>query len=129
MVRKLMIFMIICLAIFIGVLLLYSWYTKGETEFDRTVWTDEARIYSAENPRVAMVHDVMSRLQSGMSRADVVELLGEPTETSYFSEWDMVYWLGLEESSRSAMGFGIDSQWLGIRFVDNKLDTVQVVTD
>jgi hypothetical protein len=47
----------------------------------------------------------------GKTRAEVVEMLGEPPPTEYFHEWDLVYWLGPERSF-----FPVDSEWLVIRF-------------
>ena len=55
----------------------------------------------------------------GKSRGEVVALIGEPDNTSYFREYDMVYRLGMERGFIS-----IDSEWLVLR-----LDTNQVVTE
>ena len=49
---------------------------------------------------------------------EVVALIGEPDNTSYFREYDMVYRLGMERGFIS-----IDSEWLVLR-----LDANQVVT-
>jgi hypothetical protein len=46
-----------------------------------------------------------------LSRLDVEKLLGEPTNTRKFKEYDLVYWLGPE---RGLMH--IDSEWLVVRF-------------
>lgn len=102
----------------------YSISTSSNLAFDRSVWVDNARIYSAEYPRVAMVDDVLLRLQPGTSRADVIELLGEPSDTNYFSDWDLVYWLGPESS-----WFAVDAQWLVIRIVEDQLTETQILTD
>ena len=53
---------------------------------------------------------LLSGLLVGRSRADVVELLGEPPPTSYFRDWQLVYNLGAERSWLS-----IDSEWLVLR--------------
>ena len=55
----------------------------------------------------------------GKSRGEVVALIGEPDNTSYFREYDMVYRLGMERAF-----INIDSEWLVLR-----LDTNQVVTE
>jgi len=39
----------------------------------------------------------------GMTREEVVSLLGAPPEPTYFTEYDLVYWLGPE-------------RWLAIKF-------------
>lgn len=46
-------------------------------------------------------------------------MLGKPPATDYFSDWDLVYWLGPERGFLS-----IDSEWLVV-----KLDQNEVVTD
>jgi hypothetical protein len=47
----------------------------------------------------------------GKSRAEIVAMLGEPTETNDFSEeWGLVYMLGSERGL-----FLIDSEWLVVR--------------
>ena len=50
----------------------------------------------------------------GKTRGDVVELLGEPTPTGHFADWDMVYWLGPERGFIS-----IDSEWLVLRLAED----------
>ena len=37
---------------------------------------------------------IADRTLIGKTRAKVVEMLGEPSETPNFADWDMVYWLG-----------------------------------
>ena len=50
----------------------------------------------------------------GMTRVEVVELLGEQSTTNKFKDWDMVYWLGNERGFMS-----IDSEWLVIHLDAN----------
>ena len=65
-----------------------------------------------------MVDDLLRDVPlKGRTRAEVVALLGEPKPTSYFKEYDLVYWLGPERGLMS-----IDSEWLVIR-----LDSLGVV--
>ena len=54
---------------------------------------------------------VLSRTLIGLSREEIELKLGVPPETSYFSNWDLVYPLGQERGFIS-----IDSEWLVIRF-------------
>lgn len=73
-----------------------------------------------------MVDDLLERHQlTGMGRAEVVAILGEPDRTPYFREWDMIYWLGPERGL-----LGIDSEWLVLR-VDERHRVVEhrIVTD
>ena len=67
---------------------------------------------------------ITNRLK-GKSQSEIEELLGVPPETSYFSDWDMVYRLGTER------GFiGIDSEWLVLQLDnDGKVIDAQIVYD
>ena len=60
--------------------------------FDATAWRAQG---DAHAPRHAMVDDLISsdRLK-GLTRTQVVALLGEPTATDKFREWSMAYRLG-----------------------------------
>ncbi len=79
---------------------------------DPAAWQDEARV--REGVRLGMADRLVARESLlGKSRAEVVALLGDPTETEYFHEWDLVYWLGPERGFIS-----IDSEWLVVRFGD-----------
>jgi hypothetical protein len=73
-----------------------------------------------------MVDDLLRRHDLvGESRADVVALLGESTETNYFSDYDMVYWLGPKRGL-----IKIDSEWLVLRLNESRAVTErQVVSD
>ena len=55
-----------------------------------------------------MVDALLSKHQfNGYSKKAVLELLGEPEQTNYFQDYDLVYWLGPERGFIS-----IDSEWL-----------------
>lgn len=95
-------------------------------DFDPKIWADEAAFYEEPYPRRAMVGDVRARmLTPSMTRADVIALLGQPTDTPYFADHDLVYWLGPETGIA-----GMDSQWLVIDFdAAGKFQNAQVATD
>src|SRR5207249_11294818 len=80
--------------------------------FDSASWQDEDQVYSDNPVRLRMVDDLLKRYQLvGISKAKIDELLGPPTKTEKFGDYDYVYWLGPER------GFiRIDSEWLGIKF-------------
>lgn len=95
--------------------------------FDPVAWrihggpiSSPVGIKREDTVRVWMVDDLLRRYQfKGMTREEVVRLLGEPNTTSYFKNWDMVYWLGYQR------GFmGLDYEWLVLR-----LDEGQKVTE
>lgn len=98
----------------------------GDWIHDRTfnveLWRnqDDTAQRSMWPPRLCMVDDLLRKHDfKGMSREQVVALIGEPDKTEYFKDWDMVYWLGPER------GFiRIDSEWLVL-----KLDSKDKVSD
>ena len=77
--------------------------------FDRAVWMEFANDYVDDNPSGAMVQDIQQRhLVTGMSRAEVIELLGEPE--SVYQNGDFSYIVGMWS------GFRIDHDGLEIYF-------------
>ena len=81
--------------------------------FDRVVWN--AEVEDIEDFRRHRMADwlVEKRRLLGMSRSEAISMLGEPTVTSHFREFDLVYVLGNERGWIS-----IDSEWLLLR-LDN----------
>ena len=73
-----------------------------------------------------MVDDLLNHYSlEGLSRSEIMNLLGNETEGAYFKEVDnMVYYLGNERGFIS-----IDSEWLIIHFVDNVVNGYDIVTD
>ena len=80
--------------------------------FDSGRWRTRALDGDARWPtRLRMADDlVASGRLSGASRAEVERLLGPPDNTTYFSHWSMVYWLGPERGMMP-----VDSEWLVLR--------------
>src|SRR5262245_9005485 len=71
------------------------WKTRPLT-FDRGVWNAEA-IDIDDFRRHRMADWLLKRKRLvGKSRAEIISMLGEPTVTSYFREYDLVYVLGNE---------------------------------
>jgi outer membrane protein assembly factor BamE (lipoprotein component of BamABCDE complex) len=49
------------------------------SDFDRIVWLQFANNYTSDNPRASMIEDLkLHYLLPGLSKSDVVELLGPP---------------------------------------------------
>lgn len=92
--------------------------------FDPVAWQDQAQVQ--EGVRLSMADRLVARSTLlGKARTEVIALLGEPTPTNYFSDWDMVYWLGEERSI-----FPIDSEWLVLRFgTEGRVVENRIVTD
>jgi hypothetical protein len=92
--------------------------------FDSTAWRDEAQIQ--RGVRLGMADRLIAQgTLLGKTRAEVVEMLGEPPRTGYFADWDLVYWLGPERGFIS-----IDSEWLVLRLsADGRVTDNRIVRD
>ncbi len=74
--------------------------------FDSDRWKQVERV--DDQARIHMIEHLMwSRKLDGLSRTELVALLGPPSNAGYFRDRDYVYWLGNERSL-----FSIDSEWL-----------------
>ena len=87
-------------------------------------WQDEKRLQDGK--RLEMADEVVAaKMLSGMTRAQVAEMLGEPPPTGYFKTWDMVYYLGDERGYIS-----IDSEWLVVKLDPaGKVSEYRIVRD
>ena len=95
------------------------------TRFDPIAWRDSTGVPS-QAKRIRMVDDLLRKHDfHGSTADDVVKMLGPADDTGYFSEWDLVYWLGPERST-----FSIDSEWL-VFYVDEhgEVREYRLVTD
>ncbi|HSU13719.1 hypothetical protein [Longimicrobium sp.] len=99
---------------------------RRHERFSAAVWRDTAQAYGELAPRGCMVDDLLARRDlHGLSRTQVVALLGEPPPTGYFREYDLVYWLGPERGL-----FSIDSEWLVFRLnATGRVADYRLVTD
>ena len=103
----------------------YFILAQQKMSFDRSVWLDELAIRDEPYPRQQMLSDLLANhITMGMTRSDIVYLLGEPTETTHFQSYDLVYWVGSEPGLIS-----IDSEWLVFDFEDDILVDYRRVTD
>jgi hypothetical protein len=76
--------------------------------FDSAKWKAIQSELTHSSVRLRMADDFLNTQQPvGKSRAEIVGLLGEPDDTPYFRNFDMVYHLGLERNFMA-----IDSEWL-----------------
>lgn len=87
-----------------------NYWKSRPLPFDRVVW--DARAQDLEDFRRHRMADwlIRERQLIGKSRAELISLLGEPTATSHFRDYDLVYILGNERGWIS-----IDSEWLLIK--------------
>ncbi|WP_432200354.1 hypothetical protein ACRAQ7_12210 [Erythrobacter sp. W53] len=114
------------LVVFVVIPLVYAMFSFDYLPvrfFDSSDWK-QADYWSGI--RIEMIeHLRWSGKLDGLSEAEVVELLGPETETTYFQEYDFVYSLGPERGFLS-----IDSEWLVIDFDDNgEVSRYQIVRD
>ena len=116
----------------VGTLGTAGWFFYGDTiqeylrrrPFDAAAWKGEKTF--TNDVRIRMVDDLLRRHSfRGMTREQVIAILGEPDKTEYFNDWDMVYWLGPER------GFmGIDSECLVFRLdVQRRIIDLRIVSD
>jgi len=95
---------------------LHERVSRLSESFDSASWKTSLTSDSLDPIRLRMVDDLLHRHRlRGMTREEVVSLLGTPPETNYFRDYDLVYWLGSEGGY-----FSFDSAWwLAIKFGGN----------
>ena len=103
----------------------HRWNILRPIAFDRTVWLKGDGEKSMNPPRLRMADDLIrNHVIVGKTRSEIELFLGPPTQTNYFRNYDMVYWLGPERS-----GFGVDSEWLVVRLSEGRASESQIVHD
>jgi hypothetical protein len=91
--------------VFFGPTLLDHFHRRS---FERIAWQSNAGANSTWPARLTMVDDLLhGHHLTGMTRTEIVTLLGPPDDRTPFRNWDLVYWLGPERGL-----FRIDSEWL-----------------
>jgi len=121
---------IICFTIFLGGRLPQSLPTGSNLlKFDSAIWkADEAKPLPKDlvTSRQKMLKDLVENVLLNKSREEIVNLLGQSTETSNFrGKYDLIYRLGPERDSV----FGLDYEWLLIHLKDEKFKKYSVVID
>jgi hypothetical protein len=107
----------------------YYWFTVGAIDFepqafDSTIWKNTEPTMSWESVRLKMVDDLIeNKIIKGMNKSSIIALIGEPDDTPYFQNYDMVY-LGRERQA-----IAIDSEWLVFKIVGDKVDSYTLVRD
>ena len=97
----------VVIAVGLSAIAVTNYWKSRPLPFDRVVW--DARAQDLEDFRRHRMADwlIRERQLIGKSRAELISLLGEPTATSHFRDYDLVYILGNERGWIS-----IDSEWL-----------------
>jgi hypothetical protein len=113
-------------------LILFGVLAAGEVQerrhrvaFDSAVW-NESLDRQDDAIRLRMVDDLLRRYRlRGRREDELIALLGKPPKTDYFSDYQLVYWLGPERGFIS-----IDSEWLAVRIgPDHRVTDARIVRD
>lgn len=95
--------------------------------FVRSVWSAREHVSGDDlHVRGRMAEGLINdRRLIGLSRDQVVGLLGPPPTTDKFQNWGLVYWLCWDRSF-----LGVDSEWLVMNFDDaGRVTEARLVTD
>jgi hypothetical protein len=93
--------------------------------FTAAGWQANDRTDDMWPTRLRMIDDLIARhALTGLSRDSVRALLGPADSTSYWKDWDAVYQLGPERGL-----IRIDSEWLVLRFSDDRVAGWEIVRD
>lgn len=105
------------------VISVWAVYTAAKYHYTHT-FSQKAWLKTEE--RAYMAEDMMKKYSlEGMTKEDVISLLGNDTEREYFKEkGNLVYWLGCERGFIS-----IDSEWLVINFKEEKVSNYYITRD
>ena len=109
---------LVCFCLAASMVLLWSYIFSDSSDdrfvpitFNSTQWKEAATDNSKYGLRVRMIDDLLGAYKlEGKSRAEIIDLLGEPEDNRGLKEWDMVYCLGPERSWIS-----MDAEWLVLR--------------
>jgi len=101
-----------CSALLLLILFL-SACTMQTTNFDSSTWKSQRGAAAQDNQRGQMVGALDKVVRTGMTRAEVIELLGEPDSGNADSGVD-IYELGVSD-------YGIDEEYFEIRYQDGKV--------
>lgn len=88
---------------------------EHQTQFDSDAWKSQRGVAATDNRRGSMLPAMEKVLHAGMTRDQVVALLGEPDISDTQTGADQ-YELGLA-------GYGVDEEYYEIRYRDGKLES------
>jgi hypothetical protein len=117
--------LMIAVAIAAGLSGLVAWYVRYPGRaFDPIAWSDPRQIDRGARQPMADRLIAWDALR-GLTRAEVVRLLGEPLSLGRLFGGDLVYYLGPERGFIS-----VDDEWLVIRLgSDGKVSSARIATD
>lgn len=88
---------------------------QNTSQFDSSAWKSQRGAGAQKNLRGTMVASVEKAIHAGMSRDDVIQLLGEPDSSDAATTTD-TYELGVAQ-------YGIDEEFYEIIYQDGKVAT------
>jgi hypothetical protein len=96
----------------------------GHTAFVRAQWMDTTMARGKLAVRGCMVDDLLDRHElRGMTRAQVVALIGDPDTVRDLPGYDLVYWLGPQRGL-----IGTDSEYLAMKLDrSNRVTSVELI--
>jgi hypothetical protein len=93
--------------------------STNKSPFIASKWQDSILVHSDPSIRVGMIQDFMTRYKPYQkNKEEILKLLGRPDYSEKLKEWDLVYWLGKEQSLISN-----NSQWFVVKFDSNNFVT------
>jgi len=91
-------------------------------KFDSLQWKNVPQNSSVDT-RYRMHKDLIAKYKLiGMTREEIIELLGPSSDLTSFKEWDFNYILGPDP------GMGIDPVWLVIKLQNNRVAKYRIIT-
>ena len=89
----------------------------NKSPFISSKWQDSSLVHSEPPIRIGMVQDFVVHFKPyRKSKAEILRLLGKPDYSETLEDWDLVYWLGKEQSL-----IGSNTQWFVVKFDSNSL--------
>jgi hypothetical protein len=99
--------------------------STNKSPFISSKWQDSSLVHSEPPVRIGMIQDFIVHFKPYEKNKDeILRLLGKPDYSENLKEWDLVYWLGKEQSMISG-----NSQWFVIKFdSNNSVSRFDIVT-
>ena len=88
---------------------------EHQTQFDSDAWKSQRGAAATDNRRGSMLPALEKALHTGMTRDQVVALLGEPDISNAQT--------GTDEYELGLAGYGVDEEYYEIRYRDGKIES------
>lgn len=88
---------------------------EHSSSFDSDAWKSQRGAAASDNRRGGMLPALDKVLHAGMSRDEVVKLLGEPEHSDTQA--------GIDQYELGIAGYGVDEEYYELRYRDGKLES------